>query len=88
MLIHTTITFRRNGEPIGTEARSFRACGTTHAETKAMRWAEGHRLFPCSTDIRILCTTPTGPNTSKTTSLCWLLAHTPVPIPEIPVVQP
>ena len=78
MTFKTTIILRRNGETLGDPwplpcAGRWRA----DAERKAMRAAEGMRLFRYATDVRILTESPDG----KTTSLCWLLARTPDPLP-------
>jgi hypothetical protein len=78
MTVHTTIAFKREGHTLATEACVFRGRWLADAERKAMRWAEGHRLFRCATSVRILCEPPDG----KTTSLSWLLCHTPLSLPE------
>jgi hypothetical protein len=75
--IHTTITFKRDGDTLHTQTRTFRGRWTGNAERKAMNWAIGHPLFRCCDGIRIFC----EPSVGKTTSLYWVL-HPDLPAPE------
>lgn len=78
MIVHTTITYKRNGDTLGSESRTFRGRWLADAERKAMEYGEMSSLFPYASDLRILCEQPCG----KTTSLCWLLGREPRPLSE------
>jgi len=78
MQVTTTIVYKRDSETLTTETRTFRGRWLADVERKAMQYAEMNPVFPYSTAVRILCESTEG----KATSLCWLLAHTPRPLPE------
>lgn len=78
MIYHTTIIFKRDGETIGEPTTLWlRGRWLSNAERKAMDIAQRKPLFRCATAVRILCESADG----KATSLCWLLSHTPQPLP-------
>lgn len=78
MTVHTTIVYKWNDHTLATESRTFRGRWLADAERKAMQYAQGSPMFRFASNIRILCEQPCG----KTSSLCWLMGHTPAELPE------
>jgi hypothetical protein len=77
MTITTTITFKRDGDTLAVQTRTFRGRWVGNAERKAMNWAIDHPLFRCCDGIRIFCETGAG----QSSSLYWVL-HPDLPAPK------